>query len=198
MIVASSPSWLAVCSSTRERSASKSSIACSKACVASGSTMSCTGPGSIETGGAAAGAGIEGMRGGISEARGERAARSGSSSWRMASTNSLGRGGGFNEGSGSSFLADVRPRAAGIHEGARTRGLLTRAKFTLRGASAIGSPSLLGPRGVSNHRTLGLERNGAFCVEAQRDFDDFALSRFYVGQTNSAHYFHVFLDALGG
>src|SRR5213079_666935 len=105
----------------------------------------------------------------------------------MASTNSLGSGGGLSEGRGSSFLTAARPRADGIHEGARTRGLLMRAKVTLRGASAVASPSLLGPRGVSNHRTLGLEGDGAFGVEAQCDFDDFALGRFDVGQANSTH-----------
>src|SRR6478736_4861767 len=171
-----------------------------RAMIVAGSTINCTGPGSAAAAAFAigAGAGTEGMRGGSSDARGGRDARSGSSSWRIASTNSLGKGGGLSEGSGSSFFTACRPRADGIQDGTRARGLLTRAKVTLRGASAIASPSLLAPRGVSNHRTLRLEGDGAFSVQAQRHLDDFTLGRFDVGQTNSTHHFHVFLDALGG
>src|SRR5450755_2305800 len=191
MIVASSPSWLAVCSRTRERSSTSSSTASSKAAVATGSMIGSAGSTSAW---AIAVGGLDGMRGGISDARGGRETRSGSSSWLTASTNSLGKGGGRRLGSSSFFTA--RPRADGSQEGARTRGLITVAKVTLRGPSAMGSTSPFRP--ASNHRTLRLEGNGALCIQAQRHFDDLALRAFDIRQANAAHHFHIFLDALCG
>jgi hypothetical protein len=72
------------------------------------------------------------------------------SSWRIASTNSAGKRGGFIDGDGGGVRdGDSRfpPRACwGIQEGARRAGGETLANFTRRGASGMES--------ASNHRIL--------------------------------------------